>query len=112
MELIGLNSPIAGAREKIATLRRRYQEVSESVARLEEVVARQSAQLERMNLSQHYASDYNVTHSLEPSPRLAPVISDEDLERQLEEIRELDLKKQILEDRVSEMERDLGGLLG
>ena len=81
------------------------------MARLEEVVARQSAQLERMNLSRQYTSDYDGIESLEPAQRLVPDISDEDLERQVEEIRELELKKQILEDRVREMERDLGGLL-
>lgn len=81
------------------------------MARLEEVVARQSAQLEKMNLSQQNADDDDGIDSLEPPQRLAHDISDEDLERQLEEIRELELKRQILENRVTEMERDLGGLL-
>jgi hypothetical protein len=80
------------------------------VARLEDKVAGQSAQLESMNLSQQYTSDYDRIESSEPE-RLVPDISDEDLERQMEEIRDLELKKQILEDRVREMERDLGGLL-
>ena len=82
------------------------------MARLEEVVARQSAQLEKMNLSQQYANDYDgIESSSELPQRPMSNISDEDLEHQLEEIRELELKKQILEDRVTEMGRDLGGLL-
>jgi len=81
------------------------------VAGLEEVVVRQSAQLEKMNLSQQYANDYDGIGSSGPPQQLASNISDEDLERQLEEIRELELKKKLLEDRVTEMGRDLGGLL-
>ena len=80
------------------------------MAHLEEVVAKQSTQLERMNHSQQYASDSDGLESFEPPKPVAPDMSD-DLERQVEEIRELELKKRILEDRVSEMERDLGGLL-
>lgn len=38
-------------------------------------------------------------------------VTEEDLKREDEEIRELEKKKRGLEDRVSGMERDLGGLL-
>lgn len=38
-------------------------------------------------------------------------VTDEDIERELEEIRELERKKLALEDRVTGMERDLGGLM-
>jgi hypothetical protein len=37
-------------------------------------------------------------------------ITTEDLQREQEEIRDLELKKKALEERVSGMERDLGGL--
>lgn len=39
------------------------------------------------------------------------LITAEDLENEEQEIRELERKKRALEDRVSGMERDLGGLL-
>lgn len=39
------------------------------------------------------------------------LITVEDLEKEEQEIRELERKKRALEDRVSGMERDLGGLL-
>lgn len=39
-------------------------------------------------------------------------VTDEDLERELEEIRELERRKRTLEARVTGMERDLGGLRG
>ena len=47
--------------------------------------------------------------------RACPALEDqytlEDLEREEEEIKELENRKRMLEDRVSGMERDLGGLL-
>ena len=47
--------------------------------------------------------------------RACPPLKDqytlEDLEREEEEIKELENRKRMLEDRVSGMERDLGGLL-
>lgn len=64
-----------------------------------------------MNRSQSYASDgEDMTGGEASQPESAPV-TDEDLERELEEIRELEKKKQQLEARVSGMERDLGGLM-
>ncbi|EAS35132.1 uncharacterized protein CIMG_00486 [Coccidioides immitis RS] len=103
--------PVAGAKEKIASLRQRYQEVSESVARLEERVSYQTEQLEQMNLSGSYRSDYYDTQQPEPVQQHTADITDEDIERELGEIRELELRKRTLENRVSGMERDLGGLL-
>ncbi|PGH15286.1 hypothetical protein AJ80_05639 [Polytolypa hystricis UAMH7299] len=100
--------PISGAPERIATLRHRNQEVTESIAQLEDTVAQQAAQLERMNRS-IYSHDYTSLDHTEPEP--AVQVTDEDIERELEEIRELERRKRTLEDRVSGMERDLGGLL-
>ena len=47
--------------------------------------------------------------TLRPSPE--DQITLEDLEKEEEEIKELESRKRMLEDRVSGMERDLGGLL-
>lgn len=109
MELTS-NSPVAGAHEKISTLRSRHQQVVESTERLKSRVAEQSAQLENMNRSQSYDSDAEdmVVETPPPEP---DNVTDEDLQHELEEIRELEKRKQQLEARVSGMERDLGGLL-
>jgi hypothetical protein len=39
-------------------------------------------------------------------------VTDEDIERELAEIRELERRKRTLEARVTGMDRDLGGLMG
>lgn len=99
--------PVAGAQEKIATLRYRHELISGSIAQLEDRVARNTAELEQM--SQSYGEEYDdydnpTTATLE--------VTDADIEREMEEIRELERRKRALEARVSGMERDLGGLIG
>jgi predicted RNase H-like nuclease (RuvC/YqgF family) len=90
--------------QKIANLRYRHGELSESIASLETRVAEQAAQLEQMN--------YKVEEDVEIESYARPVeVTDEDLERELEEIRELELRKQMMEERVRAMEGDIGGLL-
>jgi chromosome segregation ATPase len=102
-------SPIDGAAEKITTLRYRHQEITESLAQLEARVTENAAELERMRHSyDQEEDDFQVPVAAEP---VTTQITDEDLERELEEIRKLEKKKRALEDRVTGMERDLGGLL-
>lgn len=103
-------SPVSGAQEKIASLRQHYQEVSESVAYLEERVSEQARQLEEMN-TDPYGDDYGHAEHPEQGQHEEVDITDEDIERELEEIRELEMRKRTLERRVDGMERDLGGLL-
>ncbi|KAL1972258.1 hypothetical protein VTN31DRAFT_7477 [Thermomyces dupontii] len=98
--------PIAGAAEKISSLRYRYQQVTESLARLEARVAENESALERMRRSERE----DDLESPEPEPENLDV-TDEDIQRELEEIRELERRKRMLEERVSGMERDLGGLM-
>lgn len=83
--------------------------ISESLVQLEGRVANNTAELERM--SQSYGDDhddYDTTGPLQPETL---DVTDDDIERELDEIRELEEKKRALEDRVSGMERDLGGLM-
>jgi chromosome segregation ATPase len=101
-------SPIAGATEEIAALRSRYQLISESISELEARVAENTAQLGRLNRS--YGDDDDEVRTLEAPPLDGTDIPEEDLQRERAEIRELERKKQALEDRVAGMERDLGGL--
>ncbi|BCS22947.1 uncharacterized protein APUU_31172A [Aspergillus puulaauensis] len=102
--------PVAGAQDKIASLRYRNRHVSESIAELEERVARNTAELEIMSRS--YGDDYDDFDNASPVNPEVTDVTDADLDRELEEIQELERKKRSLEDRVNGMERDLGGLLG
>ncbi|KAM0116683.1 hypothetical protein ACP6JC_006758 [Aspergillus fumigatus] len=68
-----------------------------------------SARGTRNEMSQSYGEEYGdydnpTTATLE--------VTDADIEREMEEIRELERRKRALEARVSGMERDLGGLIG
>lgn len=50
-----------------------------------------------------------------PMPEAEPealLVTDEDIERELAEIHDLERRKRALEERVIGMERDLGGLMG
>lgn len=101
--------PVTGAQEKIATLRYRHQVISESIDSLEERVAMNSAELEQMSRS--YGDDYDDYDIATISQPEIPDVTDEDIARELEEIRELERRKRVLEERVSGMEKDLGGLV-
>lgn len=80
--------------------------MTESLARLEARVAENESALEQMRRSERA----NELESPEPEPETLDV-TDEDIQRELQEIRELERRKRMLEERVSGMERDLGGLM-
>ena len=110
-----MNSPVAGATEKIVSLRNRYRQIAESVAIYEEKVSKQQSRLERMNKSSDFSfqhqeaedenEDESIPHTVEPS------VTEEDFRLEEQEIKELELKKRNLEERVTDLEKDLGGLL-
>jgi hypothetical protein len=84
--------------------------ISESIAQLEDRVAKNTAELDEMRRS--YGDDEDdFQPSLVAQPEV-PEVTDEDLERELAEIRDLELRKRGLQERVTGMERDLGGLIG
>ncbi|KAL9100436.1 MAG: hypothetical protein Q9163_004181 [Psora crenata] len=107
--------PIAGAPEQIANLRSRYEQLNASIARYEARVAKQTAQLAKINRLQDGDGDYDDHESVEDEdidegmPEVE--VTEADLQREYEEIEDLEKKRKVLEDRVSGMERDLGGLL-
>lgn len=103
------NSPVAGAKEKIASIRSRHREITASLEYLEKHVTDQAEELERMNLSQY---DDSEDHQYKTEDNAETVeVMDEDIELELEAIRKLEAKKRHLEARVMGMEKDLGGLL-
>jgi cell division protein FtsB len=109
-----VSSPIAGANDRIAKLRRRHQQLAANIEYYEKRVAEQSKELHSMSrpTSRSGYSDYG-----EPDAAIAGAddtsipLTKEDLEREEAEVRELERKKKALEERVEGMERDLGGLM-
>jgi len=104
--------PVAGAQERIGALRSRHERLEGSIGRYEERVERQMGVLERMNRQRDGEEDEEGGEGEERGfGGGGREVTEEDLLREDEEIRELERKKKGLEERVSGMERDLGGLL-
>ncbi|KAL8738218.1 MAG: hypothetical protein Q9181_000944 [Wetmoreana brouardii] len=108
--------PIPGAKERISALRSRFDQLTSSITRYEARTSNQTSQLARMNRrgppneDDFLSSGRTGDEAGEDKSNETPITA-EDLEREEQEIRELERKKGTLEDRVSGMERDLGGLL-
>lgn len=115
-ESLTIISPIPGTSQKIDSLRARHQRLSESIAHYEERVADQAAQLARMNRSRDFddeEDEYAEAESQE-QPEFGDgnyPMTEEDMRREEEEIRELEQKKKNLEERVGALGRDLTGVL-
>ncbi len=109
-----VDSPMPGVREKIGSLRMRYEKISSSILHYESLVSQQTLKLGQMKKSKGKTDgedDPSVADMQIPTTTNEECpITPEDLEREAEEIRELEQKRIILEARIKEMERDLGGL--
>lgn len=90
-------------------MRYRNQLVSESIAELEDKVGRNTVELDKINRS--YDDDYDEYDNAGSQDAQLINVTDDDVDRELQEIRELERKKRSLEDRNNGLERDLGGLL-
>lgn len=112
-EKLGEVYVMEGAKEKIAALRARYSRVTTSLAHYEGKVARQARELERLNRPEDWEGDTIDDGEAQEDEDNGEeiVVTEADLRREEEEIKELERKKKELEDRVSGMERDLGGLM-
>ena len=106
---------MAGAIEKIASLRDRYRQIAESVDIYEKKVSKQESRLERMNKSSDlgYQSqdDEEEDEDAVTMQVVESSVTEEDFRLEEQEIKDLELKKRILEERVTGIEKDLGGLL-
>lgn len=91
-------------------MRYRHNIIADSVSQLEDRVAANAAELEQMRRS--YEDDEDDFSPPPVSQSNVPEITDEDIEREMAEIAELERKKRTLEARVTGMDRDLGGLMG
>lgn len=83
--------------------------ISESIAQLEGRVATNTAELDQMR--RPYGDDEDEFATTPVAQPEIPDVTDEDIERELDEIRELERRKRRLEERVTGMDRDLGGLI-
>ena len=103
-----------GARERIMHARRRRERVEKGLRFYEEKVGRQQRELERMQRAGEEQDEDMMDWDQEHEPEQMEVDEidiDELIRMEEEDIRELERKKRELEERVSGMERDLGGLL-
>lgn len=102
-----------GALDRIAAVRRRFSKVAASIQQYEELVANQAAQLRSMNRPSAFSMDNMDEDAFQDAPKQTQehVLTFEDLHREEENIRELERRKRTLEERVSGMEKDLGGIL-
>ncbi|KAK5169186.1 uncharacterized protein LTR77_006495 [Saxophila tyrrhenica] len=106
--------PIPGANDRIAGLRRRHQQLAANINHYESLVAEQSTQLQAMNRPTSrggYSEPEDVEAGAAGLDDVAIPMTKEDLEREEQEVRDLERKKRALEERVEGMERDLGGLM-
>ncbi|KIX00964.1 uncharacterized protein Z518_10030 [Rhinocladiella mackenziei CBS 650.93] len=104
---------VMGATEKIRALRNRYREVATSISMLEEKVAKQQILQERRNNGldpEEEVDEIDVGNELNCNQD-SVTFTEQDFRLEEDEIRELEARKKALEDRVSGMEKDLGGLL-
>ena len=108
-------SPIEGVSGRLALLRARYENVASSIESYEAKVAEQTAQLERMNRSKANKRDQNMKLNRATRPNATPkpkkkTVSISEFQTEETELKDLEERKRTLEDRISGMERDLGGL--
>lgn len=87
-------------------MRQRYSRLESSIDYYESRIAEQTAQLTKMNRTREYVED-----APEDVESVAPVMTEDDLRKEEEEVRQLERKKRGLEDRVNSMGRDISGVL-
>jgi peptidoglycan hydrolase CwlO-like protein len=106
-----------GVEERINRSRLRHQQLQANIAHYEARVAEQNHRLgafqplKTKNLDQGSNELYDEGINRMNGPDNLQSVTAADLQREEEEIKELERKKKALEDRVSDMERDLGGLM-
>lgn len=110
--------PLPGALERIPELRQKWANQNNTLAYYEAKVAEQAERLVRMNKRPDDSGDEDDEEvgdeeGEDPvnSGVMDSLMTEEDLRREEEEVRELDKKKKELQERLRAMDKDLGGLL-
>lgn len=109
-----MSSPMAGALDRISALRARHEKVATSIERFEGMVGEQAEQLKRMRRSVSFggADLDDEEDNIQSAARIGPrPLTQEELKREEDGIKELERRKRTLEERVSGMKKDLGGIL-
>ncbi|KAI1659521.1 DASH complex, subunit Spc34 [Daldinia decipiens] len=103
--------PLPGALERIAAQRSKYAHSRSTLAYYEAKVAEQAETLGRMN-KDHWMDEEEEEDDREAATvEKEEILTEEDLKREEEQIRELERKKRELQGRLKTIEEDLGGLL-
>lgn len=102
--------PLPGAAQEIERLRARHEQLTNNIAHYEGRVARNAVQLEGMKGS-YSSSGGNHEVMEEKGGKETVLLTREELEREEKEVKVLEEKKRGLEERVNEMDKDLGGLM-
>ncbi|KAK7753377.1 hypothetical protein SLS62_004667 [Diatrype stigma] len=106
--------PLPGALERIPAQRSKYAHSRSTLAYYEAKVSEQAEALGRMN-KDHWRDDEDEDEEGEDEDEggdvAGDIITEEDLSREEEEVRELEKKKKELQGRLRAMEKDLGGLM-
>ncbi|KAI8963471.1 DASH complex, subunit Spc34 [Daldinia sp. FL1419] len=104
--------PLPGALERIAAQRSKYAHSRNTLAYYEAKVAEQAEALGRMN-KDHWMDEEEEEEDDGGAATLdkEEILTEEDLGREEEQIRELERKKRELQERLKAIEEDLGGLL-
>lgn len=89
-------------------MRVRHSRLESSLEYYESRLAEQTVQLSKMNRSRDYIDDEPEEAEAESE---APALTEEDLRREEEEVKQLERKKRGLEDRVNSMGRDISVVL-
>lgn len=109
--------PLPGALERIPELRQKWANQSNTLAYYEAKVVEQTERLGRMNKRPDDFGDEDEEdvgdEDEEPVNNgiMDSLMTEEDLRREEEEVKELDKKKKELQERLRAMDKDLGGLL-
>lgn len=112
--------PVTGAQERIEMLRVQYQQYADVLRRLEYEVQCQGRELEEMSLRgrQRYGQEdededmMDVDEPEEEEEEQGMVVTDEDIQREIEAIRALEQRKRDLERRVDGLDQDIGQMMG
>lgn len=103
--------PLPGALERIPAIRQRWSSQAATVGYYEAKVAEQAARLGRMNKRDDDFGGEAEEEEEEINAVTDSLMTEEDLRREEDEVRDLERKKRELQERLRAMDKDLGGLL-
>lgn len=104
--------PLPGALERIPAQRSKYAHSRSTLAYYEAKVSEQAEALGRMNKDHWMDEDEDEDEDEDVDDKDGgEIVTEEDLRREEDEVRELEKKKKELQETLRAMEKDLGGLM-